>query len=153
MALHVGHSRIGSRTAGVVAITGAIAAGFGVLGAPSAVAGPAPTNVEVAYLKVLTLNGVDAGEPNSDRRKLTIQMGYLVCYLNQAGGAPQPGTRQFLDAAQGVGLCDYTPPKSQLGTTCPRTGAMSIECTNAITAISNPGQYADAVSPPPLVMP
>lgn len=148
------HSRT-ARIAASVASAGAIALTAGVIAAPTAIAGPAPKNVETAYLGILILNGVDVGDAGTDKRKLTMQLGYMVCLLHQSGGATQAGTGQFLAAGQSSGLCDYTPPEQQVGTTCPRDGAWSVECSLAREAIANTpgaGSGADLV-PDVLPMP
>jgi hypothetical protein len=116
----------------VIASAGAMAVSLGVFTAPAAFAGPAPRAVESSYIHILALNGVDVGGQEGDALKL----GYLVCALDQTGGKTVAGTEAFLGAAQAGGLCDYVTPASQ-GTTCPRTGAWSVQCSLAREAIAN----------------
>jgi hypothetical protein len=86
--------------AGVIAAAGAttIALELGI--APSAIAGPASHDAEVAFLLELVSDGVNI----RGVQQKELQLGYLLCGLDQAGRAAPAGT-DFIHSAARAHLC------------------------------------------------
>jgi hypothetical protein len=104
--------------------------------APSALAGPAPGDVEGDYLD--TLYG--AGVINDGQEQQALTLGYLTCALRQSGSQPVAGTEVFLGAARLEGLCNYTPSPASIASQesmCSQAGAWSVECSLAQGTLQN----------------
>lgn len=95
------HPAIARTAAAGLAATAAATLAF--VGAPQAVAGPAPQFVESSYLVGLYGNN----QPNAEAQQLALKLGYLVCALDLTGGAQPAGAAVYLNVAQSHGLCSY----------------------------------------------
>jgi hypothetical protein len=143
-----------TRSGGALVAAGIVAVSLAVFTAPSAAAGPAPGDLEDAYLNTL----YRAGVIGRGQEQQALTLGYLTCALRQSGSRPVAGTEPFLGAARLEGLCDYTPSPASIvsdETMCPRSGAWSVECSLAqgtlqsTSGIGLQPSMADGVVDPP----
>jgi len=84
---------------------GILAACMAIAGAPTAAAGPAPSDLETVYVLDLVRKGINL--PTDKHKELAIQMGYLACKLDMMGGALPKGTDVYLETAFNDSLCNY----------------------------------------------
>ncbi|WP_163797772.1 hypothetical protein [Mycolicibacterium sediminis] len=99
-------------------------------------AGPAPGDVEGAYLDTL----YRAGVISNGQEQEALTLGYLTCALRKSGSEPVAGTEVFLGAARLEGLCKYTPSPSSIASQesmCSQAGAWSVECSLAQGTLQN----------------